>query len=318
MEAATQIEIDGQYRELREAAGWLPRERAAIGFRGRDAAELLQGQLTNDVEALSAGQGCYAALLDRKGHMQSDLRVLRLDAEEFALGSEIDRGAAVLGHFNLYKVGSDVEITEPDVRVVSVIGPAAFSLTGVAPLAHEHDNAKARVGSISVLAVRTDIGVDLMIPGEDVNAVTEALEAAGVAEVSEEAAEIVRVESGRPRFGHDMSESTMPAEAALVERAVSFTKGCYIGQETLARLHYRGRPNRLLRGLRLNAPARRGDPVRVGEREVGSIGTAVLSPAQGPIALAILRREAEPGVTVVVGDERITAEVVELPFTDRR
>ena len=87
----------------------------------------------------------------------------------------------------------------------------------------------------------------------------------------------------------------MPAEAGIVERAVDFEKGCYIGQEPVARLHYRGKPNRTLRGLRLSAPAAHGDALCLGDREVGTIGTACLSPALGPIALAIVRREAEPG-----------------------
>jgi folate-binding protein YgfZ len=316
MEAGTQIELDGQYRELHEAAGWVRRERVAIGVRGPDAAELLQGQLTNDVEALGAGEGCYAALLDRKGHMQADVRVLRLGSEEFALGAETACADAVLRHFNLYKVGSDVEISQPDLTVISVIGPAAFSLTGLPPLSREHDNGEAHLGSISVHAVRTDTGVDLVIPAEDADAVGDALNGAGVAEVSEEAAEIVRVESGRPRFGREMSTATMPAEAAINDRAVSFTKGCYIGQETVARLHYKGRPNRLLRGLRLASSVDSGEPVTLGERELGSIGTAVISPAHGPIALAILRREAEQGATVTVGSGEVSAQVVDLPFAD--
>ena len=105
---------------------------------------------------------------------------------------------------------------------------------------------------------------------------------------------MVRVESGRPRFGAEMTEATIPAEAGIDERAVSFTKGCYIGQETVARLHYKGRPNRHLRGLRLERAGRRGEAIHLGEREVGSIGTACVSPALGPIALAIVRREAGP------------------------
>ncbi len=110
-----------------------------------------------------------------------------------------------------------------------------------------------------------------------------------------------------------MTTATIPEEAGINERAVSFTKGCYIGQETVARLHYKGKPNRRLRGLRLAAPVAAGEPIRSGERELGSIGTAVLSPAHGPIALAIVRREAESGDSVTVGDGA-EAEVVELPF----
>jgi folate-binding protein YgfZ len=112
-----------------------------------------------------------------------------------------------------------------------------------------------------------------------------------------------------------MSADHMPAEAGIVERAVDFEKGCYIGQEPVARLHYRGKPNRTLRGLRLSAPVSHGEMLRLGEKEVGTIGTACLSPAHGPIALAIVRREAEPGERLAVGDGDVTGEVIELPFT---
>ena len=106
----------------------------------------------------------------------------------------------------------------------------------------------------------------------------------------------------------------MPAEAGIVESTVSFTKGCYIGQETVARLHYKGRPNRLLRGLRLSSPAPAGAALRLGEKEVGALGSGAVSPALGPIALAIVRREAEPGAELAVGEDGVTARVVDLPF----
>jgi folate-binding protein YgfZ len=111
-----------------------------------------------------------------------------------------------------------------------------------------------------------------------------------------------------------MDTGTMPAEASIVDDAVSFTKGCYIGQETVARLHYKGKPNRHLRGLKLSAPAQPGETLRLGEKEVGTLGGAVVSPVFGPIALAILRREAGPGATLAVGEGDVTAEVVALPF----
>ena len=125
---------------------------------------------------------------------------------------------------------------------------------------------------------------------------------------------MLRIEAGRPRFGAEMSAETMPAEAAIVEDAVSFTKGCYIGQEPVARLHYKGRPNRHLRGLQLSAPAAPGDELRLGEKTVGRVGSACLSPARGPLALAIVRREAAPGAELSVGEHGITARVVDLPF----
>jgi folate-binding protein YgfZ len=111
-----------------------------------------------------------------------------------------------------------------------------------------------------------------------------------------------------------MSGETMPAEAGIVEAAVDFEKGCYIGQEPVARLHYRGRPNRRLRGLELSAPAAPGAALRLGEKEVGRVGSACVSPARGPIALAIVRREAEPGAELAVGEDGVTARVVDLPF----
>jgi folate-binding protein YgfZ len=132
--------------------------------------------------------------------------------------------------------------------------------------------------------------------------------------VSEEAAEILRVESGRPRFGLDMGPETMPAEAAITDRAVNFEKGCYIGQEPVARMHHRGRPNRRLRGLRLSAPVPPGAAVMAGDREAGRLTSSVTSPRQGPIGLVILRREVDAGDEVIVGDPAVGAQVVELPF----
>ena len=110
----------------------------------------------------------------------------------------------------------------------------------------------------------------------------------------------------------------IPQEAGLNERAVSFEKGCYVGQETVARLYFRGKPNRHLRGLRLSAAAPPGAPLRLGERQVGTARHGRESPRLGPIALAIVRREAAPGGTVEVGDDGVSAEVVELPFARRK
>jgi folate-binding protein YgfZ len=315
MQSTSGIELDGQYRTLGEAAGLLARDgRRLLAVAGPDAAEYLQGQLTNEVEALSPGEGCYAALLDRKGHMQADMRVLR-DQESLLVDAEEAGGEALLRHLSMYRIGSDVSIDDVSAQeaVLSLIGPAASEIAVGGPLGPEHAHREVLAGGHACRAVATDAGVDLIVPAEQAEAVAEALRAGGAEPVSEAAAEILRVESGRPRFGREMTTATIPQEAGINERAVSFSKGCYIGQETVARLHYRGKPNRGLRGLRLAAPAAAGDPVRLGERELGAVGTAVLSPRHGPIALAILRREAEPGATVAVGDG-IEAEVVELPF----
>lgn len=315
LEIPTQIELDGQYRALREQAGLIERSnRRSILVAGEEAADYLQGQLTNDVEALAAGEGAYATLLDRKGHMQGDMRVLRM-VDELRLDTEDVAGDAVMRHLAMYKIGRDVSVEEigDAEAILSLIGPAAVEVAGAGPIGRENTHRAARIEGITVTVVATDAGIDLIVATDDGEALRSALLARGGEPVSEEAAEIVRIESGRPRFGREMTTATIPQEAGINERAVSFSKGCYIGQETVARLHYRGKPNRHLRGLRLSVPVESGDSVRLGERELGLIGTAAISPAHGPIALAILRREAEPGTVVSVGDAA-SGEVVELPF----
>jgi folate-binding protein YgfZ len=315
-EIATPVELDGQYRALREEAGFLPRTRAALIVRGSDAAEYLQGQLTNDIEALAPERGCYAALLDRKGHLQADMRVLRLETGELWLDLEPAPAESLLKHLRTYSIGRDVEVEDATDRwgIVSLIGPRSGELSGFEGLGPEFAQRYRDWDGTEVLAVATDVGLDLITQAEREARLIELLKAAGAAEVSEAAAEIVRVESGRPRFGIDMGPESMPAEAGITERAVDFEKGCYIGQEPVARLHYRGKPNRTLRGLRLSARAAHSDPLLLGEREVGTIGTVCLSPSLGPIALAIVRREAEEGDRLTVGDGGVTAEVVALPF----
>jgi folate-binding protein YgfZ len=316
-ETATQVELDGQYRALREEAGFLVRDRAAFTVSGPDGAEYLQGQLTNDIEALEPDGGCYAALLDRKGHLSSDMRVLRRENGDLWLDLEPGAAEAVLKHLRTYSIGREVQIEDESDRwaIVSLIGPRAGELSGFEGLGPEHAQRSRQWGGTEVLGVATDLGVDLIVKAEDAPELEGALSAGGAVRVSDDAAEIVRVETGRPRLGLEMGPEHMPAEAGIVERAVNFEKGCYIGQEPVARLHYRGKPNRTLRGLRLSAPAAQGDSLLLGDREVGTVGTTALSPAHGPIALAIVRREAEDGERLSVGDGSITAEVVELPFT---
>jgi tRNA-modifying protein YgfZ len=330
MDVAEAIEIDGQYRLLREDAGLVAASpRGVLEVSGTEAAEFLQGQLTNDVEALvppadsSAGSGCYAALLDRKGHMQADMRVLRLAPDRFSIDTEPSTVETVRRHLDTYKIGRDVGLADVSAErsILSVIGPeaadrvaAALELAPTAiPREPEGAHRELSSGRLGFQAIATGGGIDLVAEGTAAEALRERLLGAGIGEVGADAAEIVRVEAGRPRFGLEMSAQTIPQEAGINERAVSFTKGCYIGQETVARLHYKGKPNRHLRGLALERPVANGDPVSLDGRELGHIGTAVHSPARGPIALAILRREAEPGARVSVGDG-VPAEVVELPF----
>jgi tRNA-modifying protein YgfZ len=227
---------------------------------------------------------------------------LLLDTERVAL-------QPLFNMIRRYKLGMDVELHKRtlELGLLSLIGPQAERFG----LESEHANRRDEIAGQPVVLVRTDVGVDVFMPAEAKAIVAAEL---GVPEVEESAAEIVRVEHGRPRWGVDLDESVIPQEAGLNERAVSFTKGCYVGQETVARLYYRGKPNRHLRGLRLSAAAETGAVLRLGEKEVGRLGSVVVSPRLGPIALAIVRREAAPGDTLLVGDGEATAEVVEVPF----
>jgi folate-binding protein YgfZ len=300
-----------EYELLTTGVGLLDRsERGKLLLTGSEAPEFLHGQVTNDVEGLAPGTGCYAMLLTHKGKVLSDMRILR-GADWIWVDTEAVGLPGFSQNVRTYTLGRDVKTEDltAERAIISLIGPAARDALDVAPPAEEHSFAEGEHG----LYVATDLGVDVLCHSADAAAVKEAL---GVEAVSEQAAECVRVESGRPRLGRDFGSETIPQEAGLNERGVDFEKGCYVGQETVARLHYKGKPNRHLRGLRLSAPAEHGDLIRLGERELGKIGTACVSPAHGPIALAIVRREAGPGETVTVGEERAEATLVELPFGD--
>jgi folate-binding protein YgfZ len=308
-----------QDRVLREACGLV--DRSALGklaLTGTEAKPFLTGQVTNDIEALEPGHGQYAALLTPKGKMLADLRVLDT-GEELLLICERAGLQAVFDTIRRFSLGHDVELHKRTVQqgLLSLVGPRSCAVGGVDETAagEEHMNARASIGGADVLLVRTDLGVDVVCAAEDTESVRAALVAAGAVEVSEDAAEILRVESGRPRHGVELDETVIPQEAGLNDRAVSFTKGCYVGQETVARLHWRGKPNRHLRGLRLCEPAPVGTELLRGEKVVGRIASAVESPVHGHIALAFVRREASPGDELALKETEASATVVELPFS---
>jgi folate-binding protein YgfZ len=276
-------------------------ERGKLAITGPEAKAFLQGLVSNDVESLTPGHGCYAAVLTPKGKMVGDLRILDV-GDELLLDCE---RVALQGIFNVLwrgRVGMEVEIHKRTLQMglVSVVGPVH---------GQEHDNVRTEVAGRPVVAVTTDVGTDLFCAAEDTQTVLSEFPTGDEAQL-----EVLRVERGRPRYGIDLDDSVIPQEAGLNERAVSFNKGCYVGQETVARLHYRGKPNRHLRGLRLSAPAEPGTEIRLGEKVVGRLGSVVVSPRHGPIALALVRREAAPGDEVAVGTE--TARLMELPFRE--
>jgi folate-binding protein YgfZ len=309
--------IESEYRAVTASCGLLNRsEQGKLALSGSDAKAFLQGQVTNDVEGLNAGEGCYAAFLTPKGKMLGDVRILDAGGE-LLLDTERVSLQSLFNMIRRFSIGYDVQLYKRTLErgLVSLLGPQSDRVAGVDQLAPvEHAHQVETIGGVDVRAIRTDVGLDLLCESAATEALIDALTERGALTVSEDAADCVRVERGRPRYGADLDDSVIPQEAGLNERAVSFTKGCYVGQETVARLHYRGKPNRHLRGLRLSAPASPGEELLLDGRTVGRLATVVESPRFGPIALALVRREAPPGATVAVGTEGRKAEVVALPF----
>jgi folate-binding protein YgfZ len=305
-----------EYRELTEGCGLLDRsERGKLALTGAEAKSFLQGQVSNDIETLAPGEGCYAAFLTPKGKMLGDLRVLDAGSE-LLLDTERVALQELFNMIRRFSIGYDVELHKRTLEcgLLSLIGPQAEAVLGFERLpAAEHAHVVVPVGGLEVRLIRTDVGVDLLCAAGDTERLRDALQDTGAVAVSEDSAEIVRIERGRPRYGLDLDDTVIPQEAGLNARAVSFTKGCYVGQETVARLYYRGKPNRHLRGLRLGELAARGDQITFENRSVGVLASVARSPRLGPIGLALVRREAAPGSIVSVGGAE--AEVVELPFS---
>jgi folate-binding protein YgfZ len=310
------------YETLRHGCGLVDRsERGKLALSGPDAGKFLQGQVSNDIHRLSQGHGLYATFLTSKGKILGDLRVLDtglellLDTERVAL-------QPLFNMIRRYSLGYELELQKRTLEcgLLSLLGPTSEDVLAAAllpgselPETREHDHLLGRIGLADVRLVRTDQGIDLLCDSADTLVVRAELLAAGAVAVCDEAADCIRIESGRPRYGVDLDETVIPQEALLNERAVSFTKGCYVGQETVARLYYKGKPNRQLRGLRAGSALHPGDVLGFEERAVATVTSAIVSPALGPIGLALVRREAPPG-TIVASTDGTKAQVVELPF----
>lgn len=324
-----------EYRAARETAALFPLTwHGMLRFVGPDRRQWLQGQVTNDVLGLADGAWQEAAMLNIQGHMVAWLRIYALSdclLADLPLAI-ITATAATLDH---YLIMEKVEIEDASGERVlfSVQGPRAAAAvraaTGVeaAALAPHTLAVEEGPGGASLIVARAsrtgESGFDLFVAADAAALVWDRL-ARSVGEVGGrcagwEALNVLRVEAGLPWWGHELDPSIVPLEARL-ERAISRTKGCYIGQEIIARIAARGQVNNLLGGLRLSGgllpPA--GSRVLAGEKPIGRVTTSVWSPSlDAPIALAFLRREwTEPGrpVTVVIGEEPVPAETAALPF----
>ena len=325
------------YDAARHRAAFVDRShRGRIVVSGTERASYLQGLLTNDVVALKAGQGCYTAYLTAQGRMIADLHVYELgDVMLLMMTGAVKDG--VMAKLDQFIFSEDVQLGDvtDTFAQMAIVGPDAA--TAVASLASgvpadalremaEHGNVRGEWAGGAVIVTRiTDTGepgFDLYVERAQAGALKAALLAAGIIELDEGTAEAVRIESGMPLFGRDMDEETIPLEAGIESRAISFSKGCYVGQEVVIRVLHRGhgRVVRKLVGLTLDGDQvpDAGAVIRSGDREIGHVTSSTASLAmKRPIALAYVHRDfLEPGTQVTIGEQ--SATVTTLPFIDRQ
>jgi folate-binding protein YgfZ len=329
------------YRALREGAGLLDRSsRGRLRLTGEDRRSYLQGLLSNDIAALTPGSGCYATLLTAQGRMVSDMYVMET-GDAIVMDLEREVTPHIAAHLDRFVITEDVTVADESDRAaqLGVYGPGAAAVVAAAlgpeaPAPRDLEqmpvlaNRTLPGGESAVLIVRRDdvgvAGFDVMVAAHRADRMADALRRAGAVAVDHEAAEVVRVEAGRPAFLLDMTSDTIPLEAGIEDRAISLTKGCYVGQEIIIRVLHRGhgRVARRLVGLVLDSGAAvpaHGDRIRAGDREIGSVTSAVRSPAlERAIALGYVHRDfAAPGTRVsIAGHAGAAAPAVvhRLPF----
>jgi folate-binding protein YgfZ len=290
---------------------------------GADRSSYLQGLLTNDIAALSAGQGCYAALLTAQGRMLSDMRVSEL-GDRILIDLPGATAESVRQRLADFIFSEDVEVRDAaDLAQLGVYGPKAASMLAslLSPSSRERleqmaidSNEQLRFGDTPVTVVRSDdygvAGFEVFVSTLEAGRLSDAVRAAGAKDVTADAVEVTRIEAGRPEFGADMDEHTIPLEAGIESRAISYTKGCYVGQEVIIRVLHRGhgRVARRLVGLLgtdADGTLTRGMRIEAERKLIGSITSAVVSPRlRRPIALGYVHRDfAEPGTVLqVTGD----------------
>jgi len=301
-----------EYTALAQSAGVLDLSfRSRLCVVGADRARFLHGQVTNNVKQLQPGTGCYAAITNNKGKLQSDLNIHCL-ADELLLDFEPGLAAAVTDRLAKFVVADDAQIVDvaPHYGLLSVQGPKAAevaSALGIFPtlptnLFQSTKASEAMLGDVYLVNLpRTgSAGFDLFVPVAAMAAVADKLIAAakqsGGRACGWDALELARIEAGIPRYGADMDDTNLPQEAGIETRAVSFSKGCYIGQEVINRIRTIGQVSRALRGVRLpeEMPALpvRGDRLFHEGKEVGHITSAARSSSlRANIALGYVRKE---------------------------
>ncbi len=314
------VQADTQeFTALTSSAGWLDQShRSRLCLLGADRTQFLHGQVTNDINRLDELTGCYAALVNAKGKMECDLFAYRL-TDEILLDFEPDLTATVRDRLEKYIIAEDVEIAEaePHYGLLTVQGPeSAAVLTAL--------NLPTPTVALTVATAESDIyvihqprlgtvGFDLFIPVDALDDWRTRLNA-HAPQCQPAAFEKARILATIPRFGVDLTGDNLPPEGGLEDRAISYAKGCYIGQEIIARIRTYGQVTKALRGLQLEGEAAAGDAVLHKDKPVGFLSSVCTEPNA---ALAILKRAAlEPGTALQVDTKNgsVSAQVATLPF----
>ena len=294
------------YTALRDDAAWLDLSgRGKIRATGEDRARLLHAMTTNQVETLKPGEGCYAFFLSAQGRILADANLLCFE-DHFLLDTEPETRTKVYEHLDRYIIADDVTLEDQTDRTatIAVEGPkaaAALAALGAPVPAAPYSFTTWGFGTIARLDTTGKGGFFLLIPVEEKQAVTSQLIKAGFPAATAEDARMVRIESGRPRYGEEITERYLVQETDQL-RAVNFGKGCYLGQEIVERVRSRAQIHRVLRRLEIdtNDPPAAGTKLKSGDADAAEIASAVFSPALGKtVALAYVRTQfAEPGTQI--------------------
>jgi folate-binding protein YgfZ len=332
-------ETDAGYRAARESVAIIARnDLLQLRMWGRDPARMLNGLITNDIEKAAATRAVYGAMLTPKGRMLTDLRAFRVPTEgeaELLVDLPVAALEGVREHLKKYVPPLFARWGDSPSAVIGLHGPKSGDVVtevwGDRPGGGEDSLLWVKYEGEAIAIVATGVvgsdGYDIFAPqaraGELWTALLPTVKRLGGGELDQSAFEVLRVEAGRPRYGIEMTDETLPAEVfetiGQMERAVSFSKGCYTGQEVVIRIAHRGHVNRHLRGLLLGKtpPPLRRTPVLHADtdKEVGWTTSSVESPLMGQtIALCMLRREVSPGDRVRVGSDHVVGTVGDLPF----
>lgn len=302
------------YDSLKEGATLTDRPgRTVLRLTGRDPVGMLNAILTNEVPK-EPNLGVYAALLNPKGRIQTDLRILKADGNVF-VDTEPEGALAAIEILGRYAPFSRVKVenlsSESDQpwRVLGLYGTRATELLGNLQLA-EHESKELEIGGMPLLAAGVAIpvaGLDLVGPSSAVGAAKDHLLGLGANLASPDAYETARIEAGIPRFGADITPENFPGETGILNRAVSFKKGCYPGQETVARMRYRGHPNKMLHRLAIDGPLPSpGTEITQEGKAVGRITSIAPLPSHGrTLALGYLSRNTKEGIPLRAGESTI-------------